>query len=83
MLLSGARSLMEKRPLSGLLPSRHCDRSVFSSFYTHTPAARSQPNGESIAIRVSEEAEENILRTEHWRSEASYDETTENSAEHG
>ncbi len=31
---------MEKRPLSGLSFSPSRDRSVFSSFYTHAPAAR-------------------------------------------
>ncbi len=48
--LSGGRSLWKNvQPAEGLSlpPSR--DRSVFSSFYTHAPAATPQPNGRSIA----------------------------------
>jgi hypothetical protein len=75
---------MEKRPLCGLSFSSSFDRSVFSSFYTYAPAARrSRTTG---AERLSERGsgKENIptLSTDAVRP-ASYDETTENSAEYG
>ncbi len=73
---------MEKRPPCGL--SFYITRPFgFRALYACHSCRSPQPNGSERSDWVSEEAEREHPYIEHWRSEAPYDETTENSAEHG